>query len=100
MAGIGLYDAGADDGLLHRAETGTRARRGSEAGAVEDATTSGAAASVLLGQLHSIRRVGQSRRQAVKRFNILSSDVSLARFRNDSEPPASDHRRPPCSSSR
>ena len=50
---------------LFRAEEGPRPGRSPAPGATGDAEAQGPPASLLLGQLHSIRRMGQSRRPAV-----------------------------------
>ena len=52
-------DARDDGGVLHRPAGGSRARRRAAAGEARDAEAPGPAASVLLGQLHPVRRMGQ-----------------------------------------
>ena len=65
LGGVGRGDAGTDGVLLQDAAAGAGTRRSVKTGAIGDAQESEVAASVLLGELHPIRRVGEPERQAM-----------------------------------
>src|SRR5215475_9362376 len=65
VAGIGCRDARLDDRVLQGAAARRRTRRRVAASAVGDDQEQRSAPSVLLGELHPVGRMGESRRQTV-----------------------------------
>jgi hypothetical protein len=63
--GVGQCEAGTDGVVLRQIEAGAGTRRSVEAGATGDAQGRESAASLLLGEFHPIRRVGELGGQAM-----------------------------------
>jgi hypothetical protein len=65
LGGVGQSDAGTDGAIFRQIEAGVGTRRSVEASSTGDAQGRESAASLLLGEFHPIRRVGEPGGQAM-----------------------------------